>query len=341
VSYASISTRNEIGVKRIPGLSGQLRFLSGLGSLRGTVSQTDLTDAGVDPGVATTLLALGATDAQLNAVIQNPDSQTASLDLLTQLSGNGPAPGQAAGTAANFPTPSGLQAQSVSQTGYDLTDPASWYDVTGQFQQANQRIKALEQLVISNPSVYAPLIGNDTIALRQQYTDAASKWTAVYVTAIGQQPQGLSGVGVKGRIARLGALGVAPIIIGAAVIAAAAIAIYALHTLIVYLQSTEAKAAQQTQQQGIQAATATQQSLLNQYNQTIQAAQSAAAAGNTTLAAQYTQAAGVLAAQLKSTGYNLTPSTGSALATWFTANWGWLAVAAVAIVALPPLIKKL
>lgn len=347
MSYASISTVNRIGERPpLPGLSGQFRFLSGgrhrgLGSLGQDVSFNDLVDAGVDPGIATTIISMGATDAQLEAVIQNPDSADAAVSLLTQLSGNGPAPGQPSGTAANFPTPSALQSQSLQQTGYDLTDPASWYDITGQLQQANQKIKTLEQLVISNPTAYASLIGQDAINLRTQYTNLAAQWTQVYVTVIGQQPAGLSGAGIRGRIARLGALGVAPIIIGAAIIAAAAVVIAGLVTLNTYIQSTSAKAQAASTSQASQAASSTQQSLINQINQAQQNAQAASAAGNATLAQQYLNTAQALAAQLASTGYQSPITAGSTLATWFTANWGWVAVM-VGVVALGPmLIKKL
>lgn len=334
MSYASISTRNEIGVKKIPGLSGQIRFLSGLrglGALGQDVSQSDLEDAGVDPGIATTLLALGATDAQLEAVINDPDSADAAVTLMEQLTGSSPAAGVAASA------PSALQQQSIAQTGYDLTDPASWYNITGQLQQANQQIKTLEQLVLSNPSVYGPLIGQDTINLRNQYTDLASQWITVYGTAIGQTPQGLSGPGRKGRLTHLGALGVAPIVIGAAVIAAAGVVIAGLVVLNNYINSTTAK----TQSVSQQAASSTQQQLLNQYNQTIQAAQAAAAAGQSSLAQQYLNAAQALANQLAATGYKVPSGSPSALETWFISNWYWVAGVAVLAIVAPPLIKKL
>ncbi len=91
MSYAAISTTHHIGEKKLPGLSGEIRFLSGLrgmGALGGDISQADLEDAGVDPGIATGLLAAGATDAQLGAVIANPDSQDAAIALLGQMNAN-------------------------------------------------------------------------------------------------------------------------------------------------------------------------------------------------------------------------------------------------------------
>ena len=98
MSYAAISTTHHIGEKRLPGLSGEIRFLSGLRGLgccaggmgamgQGSVTQADLEDAGVDPGIATTLLAMGATDAQLDAVIDDPDSYDAAIALLQQMTG--------------------------------------------------------------------------------------------------------------------------------------------------------------------------------------------------------------------------------------------------------------
>ena len=100
MSYAAISTTHHIGEKRLPGLSGEIRFLSGLRGLgccaggmgamgQGSVTQADLEDAGVDPGIATTLLAMGATDAQLEAVINDPDSYDAAIALLQQMTGTG------------------------------------------------------------------------------------------------------------------------------------------------------------------------------------------------------------------------------------------------------------
>lgn len=334
MSYASISTRNVIGVKKIP-VSGQFRFLRGLGSLGQDVSQSDLESAGVDPGIATTLLALGATDSQLEAVINDPDSADAAIALLQQLSGSSPE------QAVQSSTPSTLAQQSLAQTGYDLTDPASWYDITGQLQQANEQIKTLEALVQQQPQQYGAAIGTQVIALRNEYTDLANKWITVYMTAMGSQPTGLSGyrVGLSGRLKPMGALGVAPIIIAAAIIAAAGIVIAGLVVLNDHINSATTIA--QSTSQAQQAASATQQSLLNQYNQTMQAAQAAAAAGQTSLAQQYAQNAAALAAQLSSTGYKLPGSTSGTLAAWFTANWYWVAAVAVLAIVGPPLIKKL
>lgn len=282
------STRNTIGMKTLARQIG----MSGLGS-----GAADAIDAGVDSGLVSTLQALGATDAQLEAVAMDPDSESAALNLLNQLTGN-----------SAVPTPAGLQQQSISQTGVDLTDPASWYDITGQLQQANAALKNLEAQVAANPS-----IGAQVIQLRNDYTDLSTKWIQAYGTVFGSTPSGLSG------------LGIAPLILTTAIIATAAVVIAGLgvwwehyHTTAAIVSSKSTVTTQQTVSQ-------TQQSLIN-------AAQAAAAAGNNALAQQYL-------AQVPAA--NAQPSSGATIANWFTSNWQWLAGIAVVMAIGPQLVKKL
>ncbi len=82
MSYAIAPTfeGNRMGVRRLSVLSGAGHMLGGLGDVSAT-AQT-LIDNGADPGIINTLLAMGATDAQLTALL---NGQTDAIALMNQL----------------------------------------------------------------------------------------------------------------------------------------------------------------------------------------------------------------------------------------------------------------
>lgn len=86
MSYLTASTRNTIGMKTLARQVG----MSGFGAL-GT-GAADAMDAGVSTNVVALLVKYGATDDQLEAIAQNPDSEDVAATLLQQL-----AAGQAEG----------------------------------------------------------------------------------------------------------------------------------------------------------------------------------------------------------------------------------------------------
>jgi hypothetical protein len=299
VSYANISTASmrSIGIKKMNRMPG----LSGLGD-----GASDAVDAGIDSGMVATLQAMGATDGQLEAVAMNPDSESAAMDLLNRLTGN-----------YAVPTPGVLQQQSIQQTGMDLTDPANWYNVTGQLQNANSQLQALEASLRTNAAL-AAAIGPQVIQLRNEYQGLATKWIQVYGTVFGSTPAGLAGMGV-----------ISVVVLTTAIIATAAVVIAGLAAWWAHYNTTAQITVAQAQVPAQTAASATQQALISSIN-------SANASGNTALASS-------LASQLAKTGY-VAPNTSPSLAnltTWFTTNWPWVAGIAVVMALGPNLVKKL
>lgn len=353
MSYASYSTRNTIGVKPLPPptlsglgwrrLSGQIIQLRGLGDLNmNDQAVVDALNAGIDPGTLETLVAEGASDGQLEALA---NGQTDLPTLMAQLTGNLPAPGSAAGTASTFPTPSGLtpdqQAQvqqAINQTGLDPTDESSWYSITGQLQQMNLNIKALEALMQKYPAVAAAPTGPAITQLRSDYTSLSSDWQGAYTAIFGAPPGGLNGLQGR-RMDGLGALGFAPlIVIGYIAIFIATVAgLYALYEHY-QVASAEAQAkimnaaAAQTQAATNTTLAANQQALITQ----IAACQ---ASGNTALCSQLaSQLQATQQAALNASAAQPPPQT---LTQWFESNWQWVALTAVVVMLGPNLIKKL
>src|SRR5690348_12382518 len=103
MSYAAIATPNTFGTKPLPGLRGCPACLHR--HALGQYSPTDLVAAGVDPNVASALIAMegaGAISAaQLEAIIQNPDSQDAAQALYEQIAAGQSAQNAPVGTTTS------------------------------------------------------------------------------------------------------------------------------------------------------------------------------------------------------------------------------------------------
>jgi hypothetical protein len=128
MAYAAISTQNNSGLRPLP---GSLRSLGCCAGLYGTrklplgqaYSVSDLTSAGVDPSVASSLIAMdGAglvSDAQLAAVISNPDSEDAGEALYEQaVAAQSSAASAGAAPAAAIPVGTVLQYTATAEAGF-------------------------------------------------------------------------------------------------------------------------------------------------------------------------------------------------------------------------------
>jgi hypothetical protein len=321
MSYANISTRNNIGVKR---LSPRIMLAGVDGASLGS-GASDAAAAGVDAGTIATLEAMGASDAQLEALAQGATTVPA---LMSQLTG-GALPGQSAGSAPNYPAPAELatadqtawQQQSIQQTGMDVTDPSSWYNVTANLQTLNQNIKQLESAVASNPAL-AARIGSQVSSLRSDYNDAAAQWIQVYGAVMGSTPTGLSG-----------GLGIAPLILVAAAVAAFIVIVGLVAALYQRYASVKAAAQATSAQASAQQTTAqTYQGLQAQYLN---------ATDPNTRAALLAQMQALSVALVNQTQPPAPPSASLTFAQWFTANWQWVGLAAVVIALGPNLVKKI
>lgn len=365
MSYAAFSTHNPIGRKnlrvlpnlghmglRIPGPTQDfigiknLRTLPNLGAMGQGLP--DLIDAGVDPGVAQTLIALGASPAQLEAVIVNPDSPDAAVALLNQLTGNAPAPGQPVTSAANYPMVQ-MQQQSVSVAGIDLTEAASWLSVSDQIQTLGTGIQQVAAAIQANsaigsqPGVQASTLAGDVSALQAAYQSILSQWNGLFSQAQSNQTVTMP----DGTVLTIQQAGLDPraIYITAGIIAGAATIIAALHTANVYLGNVQARIQAPVQQ----TASATQQSLISAINSTN--AQAATATNPATKAALLQQSQ-TLSNQLSATGYVPPGSTANPLqsslasgiggiGTFLTANWPWVLGGVLVLKLGPALIKKI
>ncbi|MBZ5662714.1 MAG: hypothetical protein LAO08_20120 [Acidobacteriia bacterium] len=287
MSYAIAPTfeGNRLGIRRLRTLSGAGLMLGGLGDAGGTASV--LISQGWDSGTINTLLALGATDQQLTDLLNG------ATDVPTLM-------GQLTGTQAPY-SPTSPQNPVMNATistvygAYDLTQQASWNAINSLFTNTQQQLTALARQLPNDPDVLSHV---------SDFNSKVTQWAGYYQQAFGSAPSPMP-------IVTLSGLGVAPIIVGAAVIAGVAVLVYFLYTMNQWIATKKAAVgvtAQQTQNQA---------TLLAQY-------QAAVAAGNTQLASQILTSINQLAPN---------PS-GQSFTTWMSQNWGIVAAGGFAFLFL-------
>ena len=141
-------------------------------------------------------------------------------------------------------------------------------------------------------------------------------------------------------------MGVVPVVVAVALVAGVVVLLASLYAIYTWSQNKKNTLAAQVQTTAVTGAQASANNLLTQANalvtqaNALPPAQSAQAAQiRAQAAAMQTQAAALLGQTVTST--TPAPAATTALTTWFTANWTSVALLLVALVALPPLLKKL
>lgn len=318
------------GVKRLrpAGVAGLGMW--GLGDASNTAA--GMINEGFDPGTINSLVAAGATDAQLQSLWDNyqpntPDFSNAAMALLLQLSGAGAPPSvnmttSAAGSAYGA-------VSSVIQFGsqaLDMTQESSWNFLNSQFQSTQQQLNALVKQFPGDPDVASQVGQFNSLAMQ-----FASYWQQVFGSSMAPSVVSLSG-------ARLGALGVIPLLAIAGIVAALALMAAGLYAVIQWIAVKKTQA--QTTATQATATASTQNALTTTYQQTIAQANAALAAGNPTLYGQLMAQANNTAAQIQKLGGSVAPAP-LGFSAWFQTNWGWLALLVGAMVIIPPVVKKL
>lgn len=315
------------GVKRLQ--------LAGLGAWGlGDAAAQDIADGmigeGYDPGTINSLVAQGASSAQLQSLWDNtapntPDFSNAALSLLMQLSGAGAPPITGATMQTSAAGAAYGAASMVVQYGsqaLDMSLDSSWQYLNSQFQTIQQQLNALVKQFPGDADV-SNYVGQFN-SLAMQF---ASAWQQAYGSSMAPAVVSLSGMGTLGN----------PLLIAGlvALVAGIAAGLYILYQQI-KLKQTQAYTAQ-TQ---ATSTAATASALTSTYQQTVNQANAALAAGNSTLYNQLMTQANNTAAQIQKLGGSVAPATLTAGA-WFQSNWGWLALVFAGVVILPPLIKKI
>jgi len=332
MSYAVASTHNTKGVRTLGAATAPLTMrprrqtggylvLGNMGDASDTAS--GMISEGYDPSVVATLLAAGASDAQMQGLWDNtaPGSSDFALganQLLTQLTGG-------AGGASSAPGfPQNLQNATVSTAFgvYDLTQEASWNTINNIFVQvANE----LNQVATKFPG------DADTASKIQQFNSTVMQWAGYYQQMFGYAPSPLPLASTTGTPG-LSGLGVFPVV---AVLAIAAAIVAALAAAYAYHQWAQAKLAAttvmqtqaNTQQTTAAAATA-------QANQLLAQAAAAQASGNGTLATQLRAQALQLQSQA-ATVSGTANATAMAIGSFLQTNWWIFAVGLGALIIVP------
>lgn len=292
---------------------------------------------GYDPGVVTNLSTAGATDAQLQSLWDTYNAGTqqfavAANQLMSQLSGG---PGGAA-SSPSYPQAAVPTQISTAFGIYDLAQQSSWDAIAGQFTSTQQILTSLASRAPKDP---------DVVQLVTEFNATVNKYAGYYNSVFGSDPSPMP----------LVTLGVAPLIIGAAVVVAIAAILGTLYLLnqriVAKAQALQAQASvTSTQAQAAAAAAAQQQasnlnaqaqSLISQANslpasQTQQKAALAAQAA--TLQQQANQLLNAAATTVASGGVQPPGATNWNL--WFQQNFGLVIGALIAIAIVPPLLKR-
>jgi hypothetical protein len=205
----------------------------------------------------------------------------------------------------------------------ELPTQAAWYDLLGQLQQSNEELKLLEAGIHDYPS-----LGPEIAAARDTYTGYVTVFQRIYTLAFSQPAAGLEGLGIDPATAAIVAASFT-ILLGLVV---------AFHEYVVNVLAPRAEAAK-SEAQASQAAQQNMNLLLAAADEQDAKANELEKAGDRTGAAQYRQWAKENRDRAGSPAGP--PKPPQDLAQWVMDNAKWIAVGALAFVALPPLIKKL
>jgi hypothetical protein len=311
---------NKIGVRRV-------YTLGFLASAPDPDTISGLKAAGYDPGILSTLVALGATDEQLLALPYpaSSDEMAAGVsNLMNILSGAQAAPGQGAQTAASYPTGAIPQIQTDLMGTIDLSLRSTWDAVTSQFTTIGNQLNALAAKYPNDPNI---------IQWRSQYNSLASQfggaWQSVFSSTSPVKTLGtwedvatVSGIVILGGVAIMSGVAIPLVAVVGSVLAGLYVIAKGINA---YNAST---AVGQTIANTANLATGNQSALITAYNKAV-------ASGDTATANNILKALNAVAPAAPA------PASTSQLTSWFTQNWVGIAAVIVGIAVLPPLIKKL
>lgn len=198
-----------------------------------------------------------------------------------------------------------------------------FWDLLAQLQRSNQAIIALENMMRQSKAV-AAAVGADVLTARKQQNNLAQQFTTVYRAVTGSVPPGIQGMRGLGAARGLGAI---------------AVPAWAVVTVISLLSASallwEYIQALQTRASAALLAEQNRATLLAQATQKDQQAAAAQAAGNVNEARRLADEAQQLRNQAGA------PTGGQQdFNQWFQDNWQWLAVVALGIVIVPPLLER-
>lgn len=227
-------------------------------------------------------------------------------------------------------TPIGPTQAQASGT-VDATSETSWTSALSYLQAWNANLKQILALAAAHPGDQSwASVEADLLNSQKQYNSLVGQYSTIYRAVYGHIPPGLQGYGSLGYLAQFDPVTAA---VYATVLSAILIAAVAGYEYTLTLQ-TRANALLQQQQ--------TAGTMTNQAATLRAQAAAAQAQGNTALANQLMAQANALQSQATTVS---TAVTTAATATSFTSflqnNIGMLIAAAIGIVVLPPLIKKL
>lgn len=346
------STKNTMGVRPLGGYyASRTSPMHGMGGMIALGSAPDpdtitaLVSNGYDPGWVNTAVAMGATDEQLLALPYpvGPDEMAAAeAQLMGQLGGVSPATGSSMSTAPLFQQQVASAVISSSFGSLDLSSVGIWQQIAGYFNQVGA---ALQRLAASGDS--------QAQAYKSQYNSLLSQFNSVWNAAMPNSSAGISTLSGMGDVSTLATTSVI-VIAGTAVALTVGLPITltvgsilaGLYVIYQYVQSKNAATAVTQTQANTQAAAAASSAStiasMQAQAKTLQNQAIGIQGSNPTLAAQYTAQANTLLGQAAALSGQLTSASGvSNWSLWLQNNWMLLAIAAVAVVAVPPLIKKL
>lgn len=315
MSFININTDNPLGQRPLNLMSRQ-QGMGWLGAAAPTPGDYDN-----NQGVLNALVSMGAISFQDATDIFNGqaslDDMAVNMTMINQalqMSGQ-----QGSATAQQLPS------------GVDASSESSWTSVLTNLQNWNANLKNLAAIAAQHPSDSNwASFDTDLLNNQKQYNSVSEQYSTIYRAVYGHMPPGLSGYGSLGY---LGQFDPGTAVAYAAGLSALLIAAVAGYEYTLTLQ-TRAQALLQQQQ--------TAGTMTNQAAALRQQAAVAQAQGNTPLANSLNARADALQQQSTSVSTAATVATTATSATAFLQkNIGLIIVAALGIVALPPLIKKL
>ncbi len=219
--------------------------------------------------------------------------------------------------------------QQAGQT--DASSESSWLNALSYLQQWNTNLKQLEAIFQQHPGDQAwQSFGSNLLNNQQQYFSTANQFMTVYRAVYGHIPDGLTGYDSLGYLGQFDPVTAAAY---AAVLSAVLIAAIAGYEYTLSLQTQAQALLQQQQTAGTQVNTAAS---------LVQQAATAAASGDTTTAnALYAQAAALNTQASQVSTAATTAASSTSITAFLQNNFGLLAGLALAVVVLPPLIKKI
>jgi hypothetical protein len=367
MSYAIAPTfeSNKIGVRRVYTL-GMFRTL-------GDDLSDQMISDGYDPVIIGNLVALGATDAQLQALYDNygagtPEFNAAAGALQASLTPSGsifdssPAATSISNLLLNPTTAAPGQAIqntvssiiSTSLGSFDLSLTSTWNSIVSMIHQTGTNLSAL-----------AATGDQQAITYKAQYNAAVAQFASAWQQAFNTTSPiaTLSGIGDFSSTATTAIIVIAgtamAATVGLPITAIVAGVLGTMYLINQYLQNSHAQiAVQQTVANTASAQAATQAtvatttqttiaSLQQQYNSVIAQMNALPATSTTQRAQLQAQAQSILSAISSLSGQLVTATTppaaspASSTTLWLENNWGYFAAVLLAMVVLPPLVRKL